>query len=86
MQKRLEHRSKAGFNRGKNGAKAHGIGKTVVEMMDLGASMLSKKGKAGKGENIGRKEGLESEHDIRIKTQSRTIGDVRTESVVKKKK
>lgn len=55
-------------------------------MMYPGASMLSKKGKAGKGENTGRKEGLASEHDIRIKTQNRTVGAARTGAVVKKKK
>lgn len=54
-------------------------------MMYPGSSMLSKKGKAGKGENIGRK-GLASEHDIRIKTQSRTVGAARTGAGVKKKK
>lgn len=54
-------------------------------MMYPDASMLSKKGKAGKGENIGRKEGLASEHAIRIKTQSRTVGAARMGAVVKKK-
>lgn len=43
VQRRQEHRSKAGCNRRKNRAKAHDIGKKVIEMMDHGMSMLNKK-------------------------------------------
>lgn len=55
VQRRQEHRSKAGCNRRKNRAKAHDIGKKVVEMKDLSMSILSQKEKAGKGEKTRRK-------------------------------
>lgn len=47
VQRRQEHRSKAGCNRRKNKAKAHDTGKKVVEMMDHAVFMLSKKEKKG---------------------------------------
>lgn len=55
VQRRQEHRSKAGYNRRKNRAKAHDICKNVVEMMDHGAPMPNKKEKAERGEKTGNK-------------------------------
>lgn len=67
VQRRQEHRSKAGCNRRKNRAKAYDTGKKVVEMMDHGVSMLNKKEKARNSEKTGRKKGLELEPDFHVR-------------------
>lgn len=74
---------------GKTGQKLMILARKVVEMMDHGMFMLSKKEKAGKGEKTGRKKKVWN-HSLALrikKTQSRTnyggTGRTRRLSVVK---